>query len=1512
MDIPAVQNYITGRATEAITRRLGSRISIGHIELGLFSRLRLGDLYVEDFEGDTLLYARNVDGYVTGYGLMGSGRITLRHATAEGVRLNLRETPSGELNIKQLINAIADPNRERKGNFKLRMRHVTVRDMALVIERRRHRNPEYGVDFGNIRIDSLGARVSDFTIDGRNITTHIDELAARERSGFEVKRLSGRFALGDGSINFRNTQIFTAKSLIRIPNITLTGDSWADYKEFLGRVHISGQLRDTRLASDDVAFFAPKLRDWHIDLNRMNANITGEVDNMNISGLSTRIGEGTSLEATARITDLPRIERTHFDIKVSSLRSSAYPAQQLVAAVAKKGLSNGMVQMVSRAGDIDVKASFRGTAGDFESNLTAVMSAAGTVDCNVSMQDHRRIEGSLTTRNLNLGRLAGNTELLGGAAVSARVSGNIGGAHDLNWSGDVARLELNGYSYDTIRMHGNLRNRVLRVDNIETDDPNLKLDMVGFINFADSIPSYLLQMNLYKADLAALKVNRRDSVSDLRGEMTVSMRGKHVDNLNGNVKASNIVYRYNNDTVATTQPLEIASNSVAGVREVRVDSEYATLSLKTQSRYKTIFDRVRYSLCHYFPLLSRKPIERPADDELVIVRNNRLILNARTLNIAPIANAIAPDFDVADGSRLQLIFDPLSYDVDLEVNSKYVERGNLSADTLYLHLDCRGLDTLTLSGSVRDLYLTSGNAFHFQRVRLEGGAREGDIELATSFVNNHNNASGRVALRAEHRRDTVVYDVDEPQRSSEDKEPERRLRRLLDLRVMPSNYTAGDKRWEMTSDNIAVDLDTLRIDIGELAVSHGAQRMVIDGVASRSRDDSVTLRLTNFDMSPFTRITETIGYSIEGRTNGMASVKSLLKESEIFTDINLDDVAVNGLSAPPMRLRAVWDAPQNLALVGITNRRNDELLVVGLYRPSDRSYKADIKVDSLELSLLDPLLKGVIHSTAGYATTEELRLSGGGGRPMLMKGRLRVDSLATTIGYTNVPYIVPSATVEVVNSQLKTTGADIFDMEGNSGKFDFMVDLSKFSNIPYAMTIRPRNMLVLDTEAADNERFYGHVYASGEAKVVGSKGKVRLDISAANGANSSFVMPITEKSSIARADFVTFEKPVTKVLDARQQRRLEAVEKQKTATGRVDMTINMNLNVTPDLDFEIIVAGDPIRAKGTGNLTLDIRPRDDIFTMNGTYDIREGEYRFSLQNVITKPFKIQEGSSIQWLNSPMDPTVNITASYTVQNASLQPILQNNMSTDGSVSSAETKMPVECLIHLSEQLTSPAIKLDVRVPEADSETQMSVANVLNTEEEVNKQFLYLLVMNSFYSDSAGDPLSNIGSTLSAGTSLELLSGMLSNLISTSDYNVMLRYRPQSDMTNEEVDFGVSVNLAKNRLLIEVDGNYIIENRQAINSSMSNFMGEANITYLVNRAGTLKAKAFTQTIDRFDENQGQQETGVGLSFGEDFNNFSNLRERLKERFDNKRREERKARREERKEAKHEAATAVTDSE
>ena len=188
LDIPAVQNFVVHKAAEIVSRRLETTVSIDRVDIGLFSKIRVQGFYVEDYQRDTLLYVGHLDAYVTRFGILGGG-LTFSRGAISDARLYLRQTPSGEMNIKQLVDRISNPDRERKGNFRLSLKNASIENMDLCLERLDRRDPEFGIDFSHMHLYGLTAFVEDFTIDGQAIYTSIERLSARERSGFELDRL---------------------------------------------------------------------------------------------------------------------------------------------------------------------------------------------------------------------------------------------------------------------------------------------------------------------------------------------------------------------------------------------------------------------------------------------------------------------------------------------------------------------------------------------------------------------------------------------------------------------------------------------------------------------------------------------------------------------------------------------------------------------------------------------------------------------------------------------------------------------------------------------------------------------------------------------------------------------------------------------------------------------------------------------------------------------------------------------------------------------------------------------------------------------------------------------------------------------------------------------------------------------------------------------------------------------------------------------------------------------------
>lgn len=1474
LDIPAVQNFVVQKAVRMISGKLETTVSIDRVDIGLFSKVRVKGFYVEDYQHDTLLYVGHLDAYVTGVGLFGGG-IELSRAEIADARFCLREMPDGEMNIKQIVNRLSNPDKPKKGDFRLRMNKASIEGLDLCLERLEHRNPAYGIDFGHMHLHDIVARVDDFTIDGQSIYTTIESLSARERSGFVLDRFTGQFYLTGGCLGFQDVTIVTQRSEVSIPYISLAGDSWAEYKNFIGQVRLDGFLRNSMVSTDDVAYFAPKLRDWHLDFANINIEVAGVVSDFSGTVKSLQVGRDTWLTADAAVRGLPDVENTHFDLTVSHLTSSAEEVNRLAASVAGRNLSDGLRKMLDRSGRIDLSARFEGLLSAFDLQLGAATDV-GRMTCNLKMQPlkagRQSIRGDVTARSLKLGELLGRQGVLGDASLSAQIDGVVGrGYTDANIAGSVTQLSINGYIYDSLRLDGRLRNREFD-GRITARDPNLDFDFLGMVDLNDSIPQYDFTLALRRADLTRLNINRRDSISLLSAYISAKAGGRSLDDLNGRIEITDAAYRYNDKRIEAKNVTVRGQNSEHS-KFVELRSDFADATFRSKTSYRVVFDYLRRSAWKYLPMLRSDDETAGPSEYKTAVADDYSFLSVDIRNINPITDAIAAGLQIADGSSMQLLFNPASDKLSLKATSEYIERERMLATRLSVNALNRG-DSLTVYASAEDLY---AGPLHLPYLSLTGGAKQGRVQLSTGFTNTQNKVSGLIGIRAE------VVNENGP------------AGRQIDLRILPSHITRGDKTWQIFAHKIL--LDTTRVVIDKFFVMNQDQELLVNGVASRDRNDSVTLRLRNFDLSPFTQIADRMGYSIGGLTNGGATMKSVLGGGEVSADILIDSLAVNGIAAPPLRLTSRWDFARSRVGVTVADRVKGDTLIRGFYDPAQVRYYARLRVDSLEMGLLDPLLTGVISSTRGLASAD-LVLQGQR-RDADITGDVHVAGLQTTVDFTQVTYSIPSVDLKVKNNLFRASKVPVSDPDGNRGVLDFDLNLQHLSNIAYDLRVMPQQMLVLDTDEQDNDFFYGKVYATGAARISGDKGSVNMDITATTEDNSSFFMPLSSKSNISSADFVIFEKPVqADTIDNLASRKMlfERKQRQKSETGS-QMNIALALNVQPNVEVELMVSGNAVKARGEGVLNLQINPRSNVFEMYGDYTITDGSYNFSLQNVINKRFIIENGSTIQWTGSPMDATLNIDAVYKLK-TSLQPLLQSTMNTtDGSTQVADRSVPVECVIHLGDRLTNPAITFDVRVPGSDPETQAVIANALNTPETVDMQFLYLLLFNSFLAENNSGTGSNIGASVSAATGLEFLSSMVSNLLSADDYNIVVRYRPKSELTSDEVDFGLSKSLINNRLFVEVEGNYLLDNKQAVSSSMSNFMGEAYITYLIDRAGTLKLKAFTQTIDRFDENQGLQETGLGIYFKEDFNNFRDLRRRIKDRFTNKKR---KARRMERRAA------------
>ena len=1457
VELPSVQNYLIGRATSFISERLETRVSIDRIRLGALGSLRVDGFYVEDYQQDTLLYVGKLKVYLSSFG----GGLKLRNGTIANAHLNIRETPNGVMNIKEVVNRMVRKDRQRKGKFSLRVDDVYLQDINLIVERHEHRNPSYGIDYSDMHIEHISGLVDDFELNGGRVGGYIRNLSTVEHCGFMVQNFTGRFDVDKGEVRLSDFEVMARRSDIRLRSFVLKADTWRDYKDFINNVRITGEAYKSVVSSADVAHFAPKLLPWDMLLRDVNVTVDGTVADMMVRVENALYGEHTSLKGDVHLQGLPDARRGKMNLDLKRLITTEPDAARLLASITGKKLPASVLTMADAAGEIICAGNFEGGFSQFDAKLL-LTTQTGNASFTAERRPLPRVKDEPQQSSLNAYAELRHLQL--GQMLQFPMLGNVTGTMAFNGAttrnslrgkveGRIADVMFNDAQYEDININGTIVNKSLS-GSVESSSHPLSFEMSGIADLNGERPMYDVRLRVDDADLHAMNVNGRDSISHLSLNADLYASGKTLDDMNGTLTIENGRYIYNVDTLQTS-PVRLVTNNDAARRSVTLTSDFVDASFTGSTNYNEVMKYLQAAMAKYLPGIQPTGDYKSNSDE------GYSALSVTVKDIDPLLNAISSGLQLARGSTLNFVMNPSSNHLALRAESDYIERKKMLATRLNVNITNQG-DSLAMYMSSEDLY---AGPVHLPRLSIMGGAKNNSVLLSAGFNEGNDTLSGTMALRADLKREAGT---NMPH---------------LDIHLDPATVRAAQRTWRITSD--VVGIDTARIAINNLHVASGRESLHLDGGVSRSGGDTLTMSLKDFDFAPFMNFARRMGYNVEGSVNGTASFMRPEQRGMLIADLSVDSMTVNNTAVTPLHIDSQWDLESERILVQMQNGRTGDNIIEGYYAPNTMRYYAEAEMPNLPLSMLDPLLTSVLSGTQGRADAK-LNITGEG-RKATLAGAVEVTDLSTMVDYTRTRYSVPKATVTVADNHFLANNVRLFDSEQNGGTMNIDLNLNHLSNVAYSVRVVPRNMLVLNTTAQDNDLFYGKVYASGTATISGDKSGNTMDIVATTAGASQFFMPLSSKSDATAVDYVIFEQPGVEIDSTNYLARKKMAFERRTrrasdSSNASNITINVDLTADRNAEVQLVIdptVGDVIRAKGDGRLSMHIAPHANIFDMYGDYTISEGSYLFTLQNIINKRFVINSGSTIQWTGDPMDARLNIDAVYNLK-ASLQPLLAST-----TLDNVTRAVPVECIINLTEQLTAPTVTFDIKVPNADTEIQNAVSNLLNNQQSIATQFMYLLVSGSFYSDSSTS--SSLGASASATTGFELLSNQLSNWLSSDDYNIILRYRPRSELTSDEIDFGFSKSLVNDRLLVELEGNYLVDNKMAQSSNMSNFMGEAYITWLIDRAGNLKLRGFTQTIDRFDENQGLQETGVGIYYKEDFDNWTDLKRRIRERFMSKRR-------------------------
>lgn len=1430
VSVPAVQNAIVKRLAARFSERLGTRVAIDRVELKLINHARIEGFYVEDFEGDTLLYVPRLEAPIEGLGL-GRAPLTLGRVRITGAQLWLRKAqPDDDMNISRVVDSIRRGPSDPDSKFRIRITEIEADSLNFGLFRGGRGRRDEGVDWSRFVMRDIHTDIHDFEISGDTIRMNINSLRGRERTGWTVDDLEAhRLVVSRGAVTLAGVGIRSEGSVLSLPSIRLVSadGKWAGFSEFSSSVDMGVTMHSSRVTTGLVGVFMPAVAEWGVTLDDVALSTHGVLAELagEVSGARTP-GTTFSFDFTSR--GLPRFGTARFDVRLTGFESSGDDAISLLRGITGGEPSRTLAAILARAGAISLTGEAEGGLRDFTARGT-LNTDAGSLDGSLvaDLRDEAgtRFNGRVSTSRFDLGRVLDIEDMGALAGVfDGMIGTGPGGSLRGEIHGETGAIELRDYTYTGVAFDGTVDNGRYALE-LTARDPALEAGLAASLDLTGDTPRYTLDLDLEKADLAAAHLNREDTVSVLSGRLSARLSGRGLDDANGKVELRDAIYRSTGGAVETSLATLTARNGVAG-KYIALSSEFADGEFRSRTGYRDMLAYLGGFLQRYIPLPGSGAAETcgpetPGGGDPAAAANYSIIsLNVK--DAGHLLETLVPGATIAPGSAARFMFNPYTGGFSLSGRSDFIEYGGMLAADIEITAD-NAADSLTVYISGTDIYSGHG---HIPRFELHGGAK-GRQQVDVAF-------DGRV--------------------------------------------------WRIAADSVGFGSGRVGLEgVTVFATDAPGQRLTAAGVVSRDSSDTLHIRLNRFDISPLGRLVRRRGVDLAGLATGWLDVAGLAGYPVIDADIGIDGLATGEHRAPPLRFTSHHERDGGVRF-GLVDESRGVDIVRGILAP-EGGIDAAVKIDSLDAALLDPLLGGIVEDTRGVVSAY-LTL-GGSLRDVRVDGHIDVPRFATTIAYTRARYSVDGARFAVENSVLTLPRTPVGNTFGGTGDIAMKIDLANLRDIGVGIDARADRMLAFDTGPGDSEAFYGRVFATGSVGIRSGRMGTRMDISARTDAGTRFHLPLNAKSNVSWADFVVFADrtaaPDTTDVLARKRLAYERRLAGETGAARRAKPLELNLtaSVTPAAEIHMLIdpnLGQGITGRGEGVIDMRINPASDMFTMTGDYNISSGRFEFSMMNVFNKTFEIAPGSTLRWSGAPDDALLSVDGSYRVR-TSLQPLAVTSDLVSGR------SVPVDCIIRFRERLSDPEITFDIVLPQAEAEARQIVADATNTQELKSMQFLSLLTTGSFATDnSITGQAANSGISTTGAVGFDILTNQLNNFLSSEDYDIYFRYRPQANFEGTQVEAGFSTGFFDNRIRLEIEGNWV-DDRAATSMGMknaANLAGDVSLTWVIDRAGNLRLKVFSQTIDRHNETRGLQESGLGIHYKKDFDTFGDIFRRNSAKF------------------------------
>lgn len=1457
LNIPYVQRQMSVLVAEELASVLGSKVTIGRIDMGLLNRIIIDDLLLKDQSGKEMLKVTRLSAKFDFLPLL-NGKVSISNVQLFGFNVNLeKQTPQAKPNFQFVLDAFASNDTVKKeSNLDLRINSLLIRrgkvsyDVLSESETPGKFNPQH------IRLRNIIANISLKALQSDSINAAIKRMSIEEEhSGFELKKLSLKVIANDKQMKIENFAIELPHTSLAMDTIRMEYDSLGAFNNFAREVRFSFRMLPSQIALKDLSAFVPAFGSFKEKL-QIEVETNGTINQLNCPRLSVSAGNHFHLRGDLSLQDLSHPEDAYIFGNLSSLYADPEGIAFFVRNLSKN--YQGVPPILEHLGTV----AFRGEISGYFTDLVTygqLRTDIGSIKTDVKLSSNKEkgyfaYSGAVKTEDFELGKMLGDDKF-GKVTLNLNVSGNHYQQQypSITLKGLVASINYSDYTYENINLDGEYKQGGF-TGQVALDDPNGSVLLNGTINAASQIPTFNFYANIDRIRLHDLHLTPNYEDSEVSVKIKADFTGGSIDEMIGEINIDSLQFTAPDKQYFLDNLKIAATRKDEHQKQLSITSNFLQGSIEGDYSYRTLPVSVLNIMRRYIPALilpDKKPIETENNFNFDLhIYDTELLSTVFQIPLKIYTHSTLKGYfnDKAQRLRIEGYFPRLRYE------DKYIESGMILCENPgdQFHARLR-FNNLKSSGAVN--------------ISLEAKAQNDSIQTSLNWGNSSNvTYSGKLSALTHFIRE----------QKDENSRPIRKEKAALKtvVDIQPTNVILNDTLWQIHPSQVI--LDAGKVHINNFNFSHKERHLHINGIISKESQDTVRLDLKDINVGYIFDIAD-LGVNFKGEATGPAFASGVLDKPVMSTDLFIRNLGLNDGLLGDANIHGEWHHDVKGIYLDAHIREKDiaKSHVQGYIYPLKPTSGLDLQIeaDSTNLKFIHYYMSSITPEFNGRATGNVHFY--GKFKALTMEGRvfgdasMKVDVLNTTFFVKDSIYIEPGG--------LTFKNNRIFDTQGHQGRVNGYLHYEHFKNLEYRFNFNVNDMLVMNTKESHDAPFYGTVYGTGNATIAGNvREGVNIDVAMTTNRNTNFTYIKDNVTSAVSNQFIKFvdKTPRRAVQDSVRLSNFEIAQKEVEEEKESDTDIRLNLliDATPDATMKIImdpIGGDYISGRGAGNIRAEFFNKGDV-KIFGNYRISQGTYKFSLQEVIRKDFNIKDGSTIAFNGNPLDAILDIKASYTVNSASLNDLMPASAINRDYI--GQTNVKVNCIMDLTGQLTSPDIKLGIELPNEREEIQSIVRNYIPTDEQMNMQILYLLGIGKFYTPEYGDATqsSNMMSSVLSSTLSGQLNNALSHIIDNNNWNIGTNLSTgEKGWTDVEFEGILSGQLLNNRLLI--NGNFGYRDNPMANT---NFVGDFEAEWLVNRTGDIRLKAYNETNDRYYTRTNLTTQGIGIIFKKDFNKWSEL--------------------------------------